>query len=860
MKSPILFLLIVLLASKTFGFQITNDSLSSTPIFSIQGGFYQGSQSISLTNNSNSSIYYTLNGNYPDDNDSLYTKSILIDSTIAIRAISYEKGKAPSYVNTQTYFINEPINLPIISLVTDSDHLFSDQTGIYVTGTNGIKGSCDNVVRNLNQDWERPINFEFYEKDGTQGVNQQAGIKIFGGCSRTRFPQKSFALYARNIYGKGSFKYQFFSDKNIDKFESIILRASADDQVRTLFKDAFAAYSIKDNMDIDYMAYRPTAVFINGVYWGIHNLREKVNEHYINSNFDVEKEKINILEGNARIAYGDNRGYNAMIDFMGTHKISMTQNYRALEKIIDINQYTDYFVANIHLAEVDWPGNNIKFWNSEDSKYDKWRWILFDRDQTYLKDRIQTNAMALATAVTNVNWPNPPWSTLLLRNLLSNEAYKSRFLQTYAYHVSTTFNPERVNAILDEFKAGIADEIPRHIIRWGGQLDQDKTETWPSPTFNSVAEWGNNIEEVRAFLPAREEFAMNHLFLAFNAKERSKVSMASNDYEKGNVYFFDKKIEKDTDPLLFNNFPFTIKALPKVGHTFSHWEIDGSTISESTVQLIPTKAMNIRAVFEPINSIPKPLVINEINYHSKDERNSGDWVEIYNPNPYAMNLEGYSIQDGNPTNEFKFMKNTFIEQNDYLVLCESVNQFDSVFAEVTNRISGMDFRFSNSNEGIKLFNSDSVLVDSVHYYNSLPWPELADGEGSTLELIVSDSDNSLAESWRASSTIGSPGAINKELVLATNEDPYLPFTLYQNYPNPVSNGQTKIKYKLKESGKVELRIFDALGRETERLVDEIKQEGTYEFLYSTSLLNTGLYHIVLKFNEQNFDIKKLIVR
>jgi hypothetical protein len=272
-------------------------------------------------NNYNSKIYYTTNGNYPDDDDLLYTKPIQIDSTIAIRAIAYNQGQAPSIVTTQTYFINEPINLPIISLVTDPDHLFSDKSGIYVTGTNGIKGACDAVIRNLNQDWERPVNFEFYEKDGTQGINQQAGIKIFGGCSRTRFPQKSFSLFARSIYGKGSFKYQFFLDKDIKKFESIILRSSGDDQVKTFFKDAFTAYSIKDNMDIDYMAYRPTAVYINGVYWGIHNMREKVNEHYINSNFDVEKEKINILEANARIVYGDDSGYNAMVVFLWTKTI-----------------------------------------------------------------------------------------------------------------------------------------------------------------------------------------------------------------------------------------------------------------------------------------------------------------------------------------------------------------------------------------------------------------------------------------------------------------------------------------------------------------------------------------------------------
>ncbi|MFT7250018.1 MAG: hypothetical protein ACI97P_002799, partial [Arcticibacterium sp.] len=304
------------------------------PIFSKVGGFYENPISVRLSSNLSDSIYITFDGSEPFKRSLIWNgESLYIDSTISIRARIYDNEQLSSEVITQTYFINEPKNLPTISLTTDPAHFFSDETGIYVTGTNGIKGSCDSKIRNLNQDWERPINIEFYEKNGTQSLNQLAGVKIFGGCSRTRFPQKSLSLFARKIYGKGSFKYQLFPDKNISKFESFILRSSGDDQVRSFIADALTAYSLKDNMDLDYQAYRPVAVFLNGIYWGIHNMREKVNEHYLQDNFDVEEADINLLESNSRTNFGSNSDYNAMIDFIGTNNLSKESNYQALSKV-----------------------------------------------------------------------------------------------------------------------------------------------------------------------------------------------------------------------------------------------------------------------------------------------------------------------------------------------------------------------------------------------------------------------------------------------------------------------------------------------------------------------------------------------
>ena len=115
------------------------DSVEVTPqpIFSITGGFYQGAQMLRFQNSGQIDIYYSLDGTPPDDSALPYRAPITLKATTAVRAIGYKRGAAPSAVVTHTYFIDEAIHLPFISIVTDPDNFFSDERGIYVTGTNG---------------------------------------------------------------------------------------------------------------------------------------------------------------------------------------------------------------------------------------------------------------------------------------------------------------------------------------------------------------------------------------------------------------------------------------------------------------------------------------------------------------------------------------------------------------------------------------------------------------------------------------------------------------------------------------------------------------------------------------------------
>ncbi|MFH2143506.1 MAG: lamin tail domain-containing protein, partial [Bacteroidota bacterium] len=192
------------------------------PVFSISGGFYSGQQTISLSSSSPTAIIkYTLNGSIPDENSISYSSPIIIDSTTIIRANAFDTLLIPSSVITNTYFIDNVHDLPVISITTEPENLWGDTIGIYCVGTNGISGW--GITANYwHDDWERPVNIEMYENDGTLAFNQISGISING--QRRLMGQKALRLFARNKYGKNTFDHKIFKDKQIEQFSSLILR------------------------------------------------------------------------------------------------------------------------------------------------------------------------------------------------------------------------------------------------------------------------------------------------------------------------------------------------------------------------------------------------------------------------------------------------------------------------------------------------------------------------------------------------------------------------------------------------------------------------------------------------------------
>jgi hypothetical protein len=66
------------------------------------------------------------------------------------------------------------------------------------------------------------------------------------------------------------------------------------------------------------------------------------------------------------------------------------------------------------------------------------------------------------------------------------------------------------------------------------------------------------------------------------------------------------------------------------------------------------------------------------------------------------------------------------------------------------------------------------------------------------------------------------------------------YALEQNYPNPF-NPTTTIRYSLKETGKVSVRVYDVMGREVKVLVDGVQGAGEYSVVMDATGLSSGVY-------------------
>ena len=846
----------------TPGYANSNTFISGrteNPSFSITGGFYSGSQSITVfTSDPTTSVHYTIDGTVPDQSDPLYSQPIIIDTTTALRIRSFSNGKLPGNILTQTYFIDEEINLPFISLVTDPDNFFNDEIGIYVIGTNGRPGYCTDTPMNVNMDWERPVNIELYDVKGQSELNQRAGVKIFGGCSRTRYPQKSLALYARSVYGKGSFDVQLFKDKPIYEFESFLLRNSADDCRYTMYKDAMGQ-AILGDMDIDRQAYRPAIVFINGQYWGIHNIREKINEHYAAGNYNLDSDEVNVLKRNPEKSWNTMAGsaehYNSLINYISSQNIESEKVYKYISANMDINNYIDYQIAEIYLSANDWPGNNIKFWRANSGPYDKWRWIIYDLDNCFIY--IDRNTLELATdPFCDCGWPNPPWSTLLFRRLLRNEEFKNEFIQRYAWHMNTTFAESRVHHFIDSMKTNIEAEIPRHITRWGGQTVPDP-EHWIGPTFNSMEEWEQHINRMKEFVSERRPYARQHVREYFRIGDMVRMTIVNTQTEAGKIKVVGQNMTGEYHiGEYFQGIPIEVKAISSLGYNFSHWEYvipgkEAEILKNQVVNILPEKDFSLIAYFDNPSEPDPAIVINEINYNSSEEENPGDWIELYNIKDEIIDLSGWTIKDENDNHIFNFPSGYEIGPNEYLVVCEDIAAFELVHKDSINVIGNLGFGLSNGGENIRIFSPDLFLIDEVPYDDEAPWPVEPDGLGPTLELINPAMYNELAENWKASFGLGTPGRQNFSNTIENH-------SISQNYPNP-SVSATQISFSINEPGYLSIELYDVYGRYISTLVNGFREKSNYKFYYDTSLLPTGIYFYSMTVDNQLIDTKKMVV-
>ncbi len=590
-----------------------------------------------------------------------------------VRARTVKVGAAPSPVVTRNYFItplgSSRFSLPVISFSTNEDRLFEYNDGIYVAGKDFDTWRTNNP--NQVPDWEignfarkgitaeRVSNMSLFI-NGNEVVNNNVGVRIRGNYSRV-YPSKAFNIYSRTEYGNSKIDYPLFTDQPYQSYERLSLKSSSGDQYHTLFRDPLNHELVK-GMRLETEAYRPVLTFINGEYWGVQSLREKYDDKYFERVYNIDGDELDVLENNAEVEEGDAVHYQAMINYVQNNSLATDENFDYIKTQMDTENFQDYFISNIFLQNVDWPGNNIIYWRKKTAAYvpnaphghdGRWRWAIHDMDSTFgiSGGNNYINSLADATAAGGTSWPNPDWSTLLLRKLLENESFKVDFINRFADLMNTYFHSDRVVAKINEMKSAIETEMPEHIFRWKAP--------------GSLYSWNWFLNREIGFANERPGFQRDHIREKFeitnNINATINVSNEAHGYVKMNtidILSTTPGIQENPYPwtgIYFADVPVKLKAIANNGYVFSHWEgFSNSTDEEITVTT--NQSFSVKAVFipegfaievqEPIyfwmlnSALPNDVPIVTIN---------STFEVIENATlDYKSCLEGYPFVNGHP--------------------------------------------------------------------------------------------------------------------------------------------------------------------------------------------------------------------
>ncbi len=809
-----------------------NEIISDTVFFSIPAGFYQQQFELKLEVKSPGvQIRYTTNGSEPTASSALYRNPLYLRSTTTIRAAAFRNDVRDRDIFSATYFIDKSHSLPVISILGNPKDFFDYHEGIFVEGPNAQQQD-PKYGANYWMDWEKPVHFELFDEDEQLQLSQMAGVKIFGGWSRMS-AQKSMSVFARNIYRNNRFNYQIFKDRDFDVIKTFVLRNSGNDWHYTMLRDGYVSEVVKD-LNIDRLAYQPAVIYINGDYWGILNIREKTNEHYLNNNHGVNPDKVNRLTSNSSVIEGTNEGYNEIIRFIQNNTLENKEDYNFVAEKIDIEQFIDYQLIQIYVNNRDWPGNNIKYWNTT-SDYSQWRWILYDTDfglGLYNDRGFEENGIIFATQDQHNNWPNPAWSTLLLRRLLTNDDFKHHFINRMADLTNTTFKPHIMNAKLDSVAAIIDPEIGAHQTRW----------------WRSYSQWNSRIQVIRHFNNQRPGYVRQHFTRYFNLDKTCSVLLDVSNPNAGKIKV--STIIPDEYPFngtYFSNVPIGFEAIPMPGYRFVRWG-NASTSKNRRINLTLTGTTSLLAIFEPIQEYETNIVINEINYRSSETNNSGDWVELYNAGEQSIDMSFWRIRDDGEPNLYVFPADLILYPGEYLVISSDLERFKHQYPNVKNVIGSMNFGFSSKGETIFLLDRQFNIINSVRYETQNPWPLEPLTTNSTLELTNPYANNTHYANWQAGPDGGTPGKQNSVYKPETNEtsvsDTQIHIQKAFCFPSPFTQFTT-LGFFSPRNKPYSIQIIDTRGNVIETIRGNATFEGTQhiDIFTNSEKYKSGIYFV-----------------
>ncbi|MGB0881584.1 MAG: CotH kinase family protein [Vicingaceae bacterium] len=559
---------------------------AAKPLFSVTPGFYPGAQSISITTTEpNITIRYTTDGTEPNGTSAVYSSPINIANTTVLRAKCFSSTPSipASFIETNTYFINVTHTVPVVSICgNDIDGLIND------THPNAFSDAFPGAI-------------EYFDENGVMQTEGEGNYDKHGNDSWA-YAQRGVDFVMKDQYGYNyALEHQLFANKTRDEFQRIILKAGASDNYPfegnpnanyfgelggAHIRDPYVqALSQNGDLHLDERTYQACVLYMNGQYWGVYEIREKVDDsdflEYYYGQDEQYKDSPNYIQylktwGGTWSKYGGpaaQTDWNALLNYVQTNNMAVPANFAYVTSQYKWKSLVDYFVLNSYIVNQDMLNWNTSWWRGLDTNGSKlkWRYSLWDMDATF---NHYTNYTGIPSSSPTAdpcnidNLPNPGGQghTVILNALMNNPTFEQYYISRYIDLSNTTFECTNMIAVLDSLVNIIAPEMPGQIARWGG----------------TMAQWQQNVQDLRNFINARCAGVSSGLGPCYNLTgpyplQVNVVPAGAGDVQVNSI----TPTNYSYSGSYFGGVSILVTASENPGYIFDHWEVFNHTMDSA---------------------------------------------------------------------------------------------------------------------------------------------------------------------------------------------------------------------------------------------------------------------------------------
>lgn len=560
------------------------------PEFSAQSGFFVFPVLVYITNPNQvpSSVHYTTDGSDPTTESAIYSGGpILINSTTVLKAKTFSPEVLPGKTTTASYFFGVSHQTPVLSVVTDNSNLY------------GPAGIFDNWWT----DWEKAAYIEYFDESKNLIFSQRSGMQIDGGWGGARsHPQHSFRLEPDDgVLGDGPINHPIITAiPERTKFGKFYLRNGSNQYLVLPYKEACQVAMMGKETNNYHSAWEPVSVYINGSYFGLYDLREKMDSEYFEVWDGADDDETDILSQSAwyggvlRPVQGSVDAFYEDFDSLAQINPSSSDFWEQASQYFDLTWYTDYICGESWMGNTDWPWNNVKIVRSDKTNY-AWRFCLMDMELSLLPNAwtdCYYDHIGYMMGYDQGNRIVNIW-----QRGIQNERFRNYFINRFADLMNTEYRTEKILALENAMYNKMVVEMPNEYGRWGD----------PNNIPGQMADFESNHLLFQEQLSERTTQVRNHIQSHFNLINQVLVSL--NVHPEGAGFIRISTVIPDSYPwqgTYFNGIPVKIEAVANSPYTFINWAdnpLIGDTLNPVFNGLLNAESVTFEAYFADITGI-----------------------------------------------------------------------------------------------------------------------------------------------------------------------------------------------------------------------------------------------------------------